>query len=259
MIRDGAQIWSETPNHPDLCDSDQEGLIFENYEGLDSEIMDLSDLPTSLFACCVHEAVYEDEKHKDRFEALFRVYDEQATFQLFRSFQRVRINFSNQEAAARARIELHESEFNGTKLKLYFAQVKKEKVHKSDNKMSGTAEKEQDNMKLTKVQNTQDGVNKTYLTPPPPVKQFLISPPASPPVGWHQIEDATPTINYDLLRAIATLGPGDKYEVHAGTEFTPSVVVHICESENEDEGAVKQPKQKIIQTKRPDNAPSVKK
>uniref|UniRef100_UPI00398F0972 calcipressin-2-like isoform X3 n=1 Tax=Pristiophorus japonicus TaxID=55135 RepID=UPI00398F0972 len=213
-----------------------------------------------LVACEVNEETFTNQEVQDRFEALFRVYDEQATFQLFRSFQRVRINFSNQGAAARARIELHESDFNGTKLKLYFAQVRKEKkVDQSNNKISGTAEKEQDKMKPTQVQNTQDGVNKTYLTPPPPVKQFLISPPASPPVGWHQIEDATPTINYDLLRAIATLGPGEKYEVHAGTECTPSVVVHICESENEEEGAVKLPKQKILPTKRPDNVPTVKK
>ncbi|XP_043573606.1 calcipressin-3 isoform X4 [Chiloscyllium plagiosum] len=235
MLRDSAQIWPETSNHSSLCDNDQEDLIFEDYDHLDSRVMNLSNLPTSLFACCVHETVYEDENQRDmgvtdqaciyypshlllecimgiktqkedRFEALFRVYDEQATFQLFQSFQRVRINFTNQEAAARARIELHESDFNGSKLKLYFAQTRKENVDKSD-KISETSEKEQDGSNLNKVQNSEDKVDKMYLTPPPPVKQFLISPPGSPPVGWHQIEDASPTINYDLLRAIATLGP----------------------------------------------------
>lgn len=47
-----------------------------------------------------------------------------------------------------------------------------------------------------------------HLHVPPLEKQFLISPPCSPPVGWEQPREDKPVVDYDLLAAMAQLSPG---------------------------------------------------
>ncbi|XP_069001603.1 calcipressin-1-like isoform X1 [Embiotoca jacksoni] len=191
-----------------------------------------------LVATATNQEVFHSPRAQASFEALFHSFDTEVRFQYFKSFRRVRISFSNAPAAAEARLRLHKTDFNGKEMRLYFAQS----VH----------------------------IGSPRLEPPKPDKQFLISPPASPPVGWEQAQDATPVINYDLLCAISKLGPGGKYELQTATPTTPSVVIHVCDDEGDERPAppggggggdrddeARPPRPKIVQTRRPDYTPGV--
>ncbi|XP_067298384.1 calcipressin-1 isoform X1 [Pseudorasbora parva] len=201
----------------------------ESGGGAATSEVQVNEQPNALIACKVPEEAFNEQQLKEQFEALFRAFDPGTSFQFFRSFRRVRINFTDALAAAEARVKLHKSDFNGKEMRLYFAQS----VH----------------------------IGSPRLEPPKPEKQFLISPPASPPVGWAQSQDAMPGLNYDLLCAVSKLGPGEQYELHTGTKNTPSVIVHVCEDdssgEDEETAEEKRERPKIIQTRRPDYVPSV--
>ncbi|CAL1296530.1 unnamed protein product [Larinioides sclopetarius] len=143
---------------------------------ISDELADTSDLPTSLIITNVDSNIFSDENQKNQLEEIFQKFDEGASFQYFKSFRRVRVNLTNPTAAANARIQCHQTKIGDSIVNCYFAQ--------------------------------EGETSDAYLQPPSPVRQFLISPPASPPVGWEPVGEAQPCINYDLLTAIAKLQPG---------------------------------------------------
>lgn len=114
----------------------------------------------------------------------------------------MRVNYSSPNAAANARIQLHQTHFGETNINCYFAQpvtpiglyITYLYIIKAILYI----------MKIIYFIDVED----QHLQPPALTKQFLISPPASPPIGWEPREENEPLVNHDLLAAIANLSAG---------------------------------------------------
>lgn len=209
---------------------DPDSDIEANDNDIDSDSFE--DLPTSLIVTNIHSDVFVNDDLKLEMEELFRIFSDQATFQWFKSFRRLRVNFGTGIAAANARIQLHQYTFGKSTITCYFAQPVTTVAH-------------------------------SYLKPPAPFRQFLISPPASPPAGWEPREEGEPLVNHDLLAALANLTPGESHELHhPHTPDHPAIIVHTAllptvdalpDSASDDLSAIKS---RIPQTKCPERASS---
>ncbi|KAF2350672.1 Calcipressin [Trinorchestia longiramus] len=135
-------------------------------------------LPKGLLVTNLPSELFEDRLKQVELEAAFLAVDPNASFNYFKSFTRVRVNFSNHELASTARHLFDLTMFDGRIVRCFLTQP------------------------------IVVGSGAPHLLPPKREKQFLISPPASPPVGWQPVEEGEPIINYDIVSAIAHLAPG---------------------------------------------------
>lgn len=168
-------------------------------DSLDDLINDET-LPKSLIITNLNPDVFQDDTLKEQIQNLLSTFGKPVSFQYLKSFRRMRVNYESSAAASKARINLHQSVFASTRINVYFVQP------------------------MTPFDSAD-----THLQPPALTKQFLISPPSSPPIGWEPRPESEPLVNYDLLAAIASLTPGLSHELHPGSESQPGIVVHVCE------------------------------
>ncbi|CAD5121638.1 DgyrCDS10130 [Dimorphilus gyrociliatus] len=173
-----------------------------------------------LIVANVHKAVFTNAKIKAHFEELFKLYSKETRFDYLPSLSRVRVEYDSEKNAEVAKNAYNKQNVLGNVVQVFYA----------------------------KVAVTIDRGGGNFLQVPERERNFLISPPASPPVDWEPIPETHPNIDYDLLAAVANLAPGTEHELIPATGNHPGIIVHI--SENPD-GFTNSDRPKIIQTRRP--------
>lgn len=72
-----------------------------------------------------------------------------------------------------------------------------------------------------------------HLQVPIPTKQFLISPPPSPPLGWEQSVEDPPEVDHSLLAAVGELNSKGLRELLAPAPGLPGICVEDCSTADE--------------------------
>ncbi|KAI6209399.1 Protein sarah [Aphelenchoides besseyi] len=177
---------------------------------LPTPIQHKDDLPTAIIIKNVPKTLFENEDLKANFANLFYELEPTARIDYLKGFQRVRVIFREPEHATAAKLLVEHHSFDGCQMKAYFAQ----------------------NIKFTR-RAYQD--EKGHLKLPPLEKQFLISPPSSPPVGWIQSSEMAPIVcDFDLMSRLAAYTVEDDYELHEGVSGQPAIVVTPCKHPQND-------------------------
>ena len=184
----------------------------------DGGVLDLDGLSSVLIACNVSDNIFNNEDIKAKFEKAFTRIN-CASFVYLPSFKRIRITYDTVQSAIQAKMTMDQLEICNQPLNLYF---------------------------LTTTETSSNNL----LSPPIPEKQFLISPPASPPVGWVQHQEDEPFC-FDLVSAVLELAPGQDHKIHEGTNNSPSVVVSVCDEPITPFLGANKSLKKIQQTRRP--------
>ncbi|XP_063680165.1 calcipressin-1-like [Bolinopsis microptera] len=151
-----------------------------------------------------------DPKDRELFEDLFSVYDNDVQIYYVASLARARITFSDVASAVVCKREL-----NGVTLD-------------ADTRLC---------LKHTYL----GSCDQQQLDVPPLTKQFLISPPSSPPVGWEPVLEMEPHVDENLLEAIEKLGgkdlSGEELMLIPGEEEKPAVTLKMSQSEENKENS----------------------
>lgn len=181
-------------------DSQQAHVQAENLENARIHVLIVTNLDP---------VVFTDPLAKSKFESLFSPFGNSSTieFRYLKSFKRIRIDFKDPHALEMAQASVDHLKFGRTQMRCY-------------KQMINLYSRSPEDVKNSSCQ---------YLRIPKPTKQFLISPPASPPVGWEPVTESSPCIDVQLIAAIANLVPGKVHEIHPASESQPGISVEICE------------------------------
>eukprot|EP00123_Amoebidium_parasiticum_P014129 comp22348_c1_seq1/m.33257 comp22348_c1_seq1/g.33257 ORF comp22348_c1_seq1/g.33257 comp22348_c1_seq1/m.33257 type:complete len:251 (-) comp22348_c1_seq1:289-1041(-) len=157
----------------------------------------------------------EDKEFLDTLKERFESFGDLERWTPFKGLGRIRIVYRTTESAVLARKLMNGEKWEGTTLKIYYLPF--EPIACPED----VPEFEPSNR---------------HLDVPQLDKLHLLSPPASPPVGWERRVEDVPVIDQALVSRLAGLKANEETEIHKGdsTKGYPSIVVLACEDMSPD-------------------------